>query len=145
MDIDLIAKRTEVVGTLIYYPFVLISLLIVSRLSVFDNWTWPVPLLIVIGLNGSYAAWSAFSLRKTAEKARREALRNLNDLLVARTAEGYGDGAEAKTARETISMIRAEERGAFAAISRHPLIGALLLPSGGAGIWALTQYLPSLF
>jgi hypothetical protein len=145
LDIDLIAKRTEVVGALIYYPFVLISLLIVSRISIFDNWTWPAPLLIVIGLNGGYAAWSAFSLRKTAEKARLEALRNLNDLLIARTAEGDGNKAEAQTARETISMITAEERGAFAAISHHPLIGALLLPSGGAGIWALTQYVPGLF
>ena len=95
LDIDLIAKRTEVVGALIYYPFVLISLLIVSRIPVFDNWTWPAPLLIVIGLNGGYAAWSAFSLRKTAEKARQEALRNLTDLLIARTAEECGTGAEA--------------------------------------------------
>jgi hypothetical protein len=145
LDIDLIAKRTEVVGALIYYPFVLISLLIVSRISVFDNWTWPVPLLIVIGLNGGYAAWSAFSLRETAEKARKEALRNLNDLFIAKTAEGSSNDADAKTAEETISMITAEERGAFAAISRHPLVGALLLPSGGAGIWVLTQYLPGLF
>jgi hypothetical protein len=145
LDIDLIATRTEVVGGLIYYPFVLITLMIVSRISLFDNWTWPVGLLIVIGGNGAYAAWSAWRLRRTAENARQIALKNLNDILIALTAEGKGPGAEAQTARETISMIKEEDRGAFAAISRHPLIGALLLPSGGAGIWALTQYLPGLF
>jgi len=145
LDIDLIATRTEVVGGLIYYPFVLITLMIVSRISLFDNWTWPAGLFIVIAGNGGYAAWSAWMLRRAAEDARQRALKNLNDILIARTAEGDAKGAVAETARETIAMIKAEERGAFAAISRHPLIGALLLPSGGAGIWALTQYLPGLF
>jgi hypothetical protein len=145
LDIDLIATRTAVVGSLIYYPFILITLMIVSRISLFDNWTWPAGLFIVIAGNGGYAAWSAWMLRRTAENARQIALKNLNDILIARTAEGLADGPEAQTARETISMITAEDRGAFAAISRHPLIGALLLPSGGAGIWALTQYLPGLF
>jgi hypothetical protein len=145
LDIDLIATRTEVVGSLIYYPFILITLMIVSRISLFDNWTWPVGLFIVIAGNGGYAAWSAWMLRRTAENARQTALKNLNDILIARTAEGNDQGPEAKTARETIAMIKAEERGAFNAISRHPLVGALLLPSGGAGIWALTQYLPGLF
>jgi hypothetical protein len=119
--------------------------MIVSRISLFDNWTWPAGLFIVIAGNGGYAAWSAWMLRRAAENARQRALKNLNDILIARTAEGRANEAEAQTARETIAMITAEERGAFAAISRHPLIGALLLPSGGAGIWALTQYLPGLF
>lgn len=145
LDIDLIATRTEVVGSLIYYPFVLITLLIVSRISLFDNWTWPPALFVALACNGGYAIWSAAMLRRTAEDARQAALKNLNDILIARTAEGQASGAEAQTARETIAMISAEDRGAFAAISRHPLIGALLLPSGGAGIWALTQYLPNLF
>lgn len=145
LDIELIATRTEVVGGLIYYPFVLITLMIVSRISLFDNWTWPAGLFIVIAGNGGYAAWSAWMLRRAAENARQRALKNLNAILIARTADGEGGEAEAQTARETIAMIKAEERGAFAAISHHPLVGALLLPSGGVGIWALTQYLPGLF
>lgn len=145
LDIDLIATRTEVVGNLIYYPFVLITLIIISRISLFDNWTWPAGLFIVIGGNGGYAAWSAWKLRRTAENARQTALKNLNAILISLTAYEKGTGPEAQTARETITMITNESRGAFAAISRHPLIGALLLPSGGAGLWALTQYLPGLF
>ena len=145
LDIDLIAMRTDVVGGLIYYPFVVITLLIVSRISLFDNWTWPPGLLAVIAGNGGYAAWSAAKLRTAAEEARQTALGKLNDILIARTAEGHGSEPEAQTARETIAIIQAERRGAFASISRHPLLGALLLPSGGAGLWALTQYLPGLF
>ena len=145
LDIDLIARRTDIVGGLIYYPLVVISLLIISRSGIFDHWTWPLPLLILLGFNAGYAVFSAVYLRRTAERARQSALQRLNDRLMAYTAAGHGDEKEAKTIRETANLIRAEDRGAFAAISQHPLAGALLLPSGSAGIWILLQYFPRLF
>jgi hypothetical protein len=145
LDIDLIARRTEIIGGLIYYPFVVISLLIISRSGIFDHWTWPLPLLILLGFNAGYAVFSAVYLRRTAERARQSALQRLNDRLMAYTAAGHGDEKEAKTIRETANLIRAEDRGAFAAVSQHPLAGALLLPSGSAGIWILLQYFPRLF
>jgi hypothetical protein len=145
LDIDLIARRTEIIGGFIYYPFVVISLLIISRSGIFDHWTWPLPLLILLGFNAGYAVFSAVYLRRTAERARQSALQRLNDRLMAYTAAGHGDEKEAKTIRETANLIRAEDRGAFAAISQHPLAGALLLPSGSAGIWILLQYFPRLF
>jgi hypothetical protein len=69
----------------------------------------------------------------------------LDDRLVAYTADGYSDSAEAKTVREASAMIRAENRGAFAAISDQPIARALLLPSGSAGLLALVQYFPRFF
>ena len=113
-----------------------------SRNALFDNWTWPFQLLIVIGGTAAYALWSAIRLRRTAEMARRRALESLNDRLIYKVAEGKGDSPEAQTAREMMTMIKEEGRGAFAPILQHPVFRALLLPSGGAGIWALTQYLP---
>jgi hypothetical protein len=145
LDIDLIARRTKIVGGFIYYPLIVISLLIISRSGIFDHWTWPLPLLILLGFNAGYAVFSAVYLRRTAERARQSALQRLNDRLMAYTAAGHGDEKEAKTIRETANLIRAEDRGAFAAISQHPLAGALLLPSGSAGIWILLQYFPRLF
>jgi hypothetical protein len=145
LKIDLIAQRTEVVGGLIYYPFVTISLFILSRAGIFDYWTWPLPILILVGFNAIYAAFSAAYLRRTAERARQHSLQRLNDRLIAYTADGGGKGKEARTIRETINLVRAEDRGAFAAISQHPLAGALILPTGSAGIWALLQYFPHLF
>lgn len=141
LDIDLIACRTDVVGGLIYYPFIVISFLIISRASIFDYWTWPLPILIIIGLNAG-AAFSAGYLRWTAEHARQRALRRLNERLIGYIAAGRGWGREAKIIREMSNLIRTEDRGAFAAISQHPLLRALLLPSGSAGIWALFQYFP---
>ena len=144
LDIDFIARATDFVGGLIYYPFILISLLIISRLGVFDHWTWPVALLIIVGFNAGYAAFSVIYLRRTAERARQRSLKRLHDMLISYTAMGEGDGKEAKTIREATTLIQSEDRGAFAAISQQPLAAALLLPSGSAGIWALLQFFPRL-
>jgi hypothetical protein len=144
LDIDFIARATDFVGRLIYYPFILISLVIISRLGVFDHWTWPVALLIIVAFNAGYAAFSVIYLRRTAELARQRSLKRLHDMLISYTATGQGDGKEAKTIREATTLIQNEDRGAFAAISQQPLAAALLLPSGSAGIWALLQFFPRL-
>src|SRR5262249_37632291 len=145
LDIDFIAQATDVVGRQIYYPFIVISLLIISRSAIFDHWTWPVALLIIVGLNAGYAAFSVIYLRRTAEGARQLALKRLHDMLMSYTAIGEAEGKEAKTIREVTTLIQNEDRGAFAAISQQPLVAALLLPSGSAGIWALLQFFPRLF
>ena len=68
MLIQLIAKRTEVVGKLIYFPFIVWVLIAVSRLRYFDNWRTPLGLAIVISL-GAILAWSCtVVLRRSAEK-----------------------------------------------------------------------------
>jgi hypothetical protein len=145
LDIDLIAKRTDVVSGLIYYPFFVLFLMIVSRMSLFDNWDWPLSLVLVLLFNGSYSAWSAFRLRNTAERAQTSALHRLSDFLVRYTAAGPDWKNHVDTIREMITAIRSERRGAFAAITQHPILGAILLPSGGLGIWAVTQYFPRFF
>ena len=37
IGLDFVAKRTKCIGSLIYFPFVLIALLIVSRSTIFAN------------------------------------------------------------------------------------------------------------
>jgi hypothetical protein len=88
------------------------------------------------------AVFSASYLRRSAERARTRVLQSLHDGLIARLAIGNGQSKEVQLIRETADLINTESRGAFAAISQHPLAGALLLPSGSAGIWALLQYFP---
>ena len=145
LDIDFIARATAFVGRQIYYPFIVISLLIISRSGVFDHWTWPLALLIIVAFNAGYAAFSVIYLRHTAEAARKISLKRLHDMLMSYTATGDADGKEAKTIREATTLIENDDRGAFAAISQQPLAAALLLPSGSAGIWALLQFFPRLF
>jgi hypothetical protein len=119
--------------------------LIISRSGVFDRWTWPVALLIIVGFNVGYAVFSVVYLRRTAENARKKSLKRLHDMLMAYMATGEDKGKEANTVREATTLIENDNRGAFAAISQQPLAAALLLPSGSAGIWALLQLFPRLF
>ena len=141
--IDLIAARTAVIGRLIYYPFILLALMMLSRLSYFDDWDLPVGLLIVFGLNALGAVFAARTLRRSAEDARQKAL---VDLARVRFHASVG-GGEAKyqrrlaAAQRAIEEIEAMRTGAFGPFSDNPLVGALLLP-GGAGLVALAQYLP---
>jgi hypothetical protein len=146
LSIDFIAVQSAFVGGLIYYPFIVVSLLVISRLGVFDHWTSPIAPLIVWGwFNAGYAAFCVGYLRHTAERARRRSLQRLQDMLISYTAIGEGEGKEAKTIREATMLIENDDRGAFAPVSQQFPVTALLLPSGSAGIWALLQFFPRLF
>lgn len=64
LDIRFIAMRTEVVGNVIYLPFIIYFLIIISRISLFDNWDWPVGLLIILASNVALALLAAILLRR---------------------------------------------------------------------------------
>jgi hypothetical protein len=66
--------------------------MILARLPFFDRWTWPVSLIVVMGLNSLIALLSVYRLRITAEKARSFALERLNTHLV--TAIGRPEESE---------------------------------------------------
>ncbi len=64
IDIEVIGKRTKVVGKLIFYPFLLLFLMIFSRSTLFDRWTWPIPLILVFAANSAYAIYCVFCTLK---------------------------------------------------------------------------------
>ena len=69
MLIQLIAKRTEVVGNLIYYPFIVWFIIFLSRLYYFDNYHAPIGLAIVIFMCALLAWACAFMLRRARQKS----------------------------------------------------------------------------
>jgi hypothetical protein len=142
-DIQFFAERTETVGQLIFYPFATLFLIIVARSNVFDRWDWPPSIILILGLNSLYAVYGVLCLRRAAEKARKRALLNLNKKLV-RALSTPSSGLADKF-RVLIKEVESCERGAFAPVSQQPVIKAVLLPFGGAGIVALFNYLPKIF
>jgi len=144
LDISLIAQRTAVVGQLIYYPFIVLFVMIVSRIRYFANWDWPLGLLVVFGFNAAGAVFAALTLRRAAERAREDALGRLRRLLFAAVAEGKSSEPLAATARRLVEDIQSVRVGAFGSFAENPVVGALLLPSGATGLVALAQYLPAL-
>jgi hypothetical protein len=138
-DILLISKRTEAVGRLIYYPFIILSLLIVARLNCFDNWSWSPVVILILSMHFSLALYAAWRLPKAAREYRDKVLERLQRrrrqalMLAQRTPEAIDT---------LIEEVQSTHQGAFSYLWEQPAIRALLLPSGGIGLATLLQFLP---
>jgi hypothetical protein len=138
-DILFISRRTEAVGRLIYYPFVILSLLIVARLRFFYYWVWSPVLIVAMSLHFSVALYAAWRLPKVATVYRDKVLERLKRrrrqalILAQRTPEAIDT---------MIEEVQSTHQGAFSYLWEQPAIRALLLPSSGIGLATLLQYLP---
>ncbi len=140
-EIFFVAQRTQVVAPLIWYPLIVLTLMIVARLSFFDNWTWPASLVLIAAITAAWVLGSAILLRRAAEQLRETAL---NDL---RRFRLLGQESEAKreTFDELITEIRDLKMGAFAPLTEQPFIRAALFPGAALGLLAVGQRLFDLF
>jgi hypothetical protein len=142
LKVELIAHRTEAVGTLIYYPFLVLPIMIVSRLSYFDRWDWPLSLVLVVGANAVLAIVAALFLRRSAEEARLDIISSLRQkrLDLTKPTEEENKGWLPRI-EKALGEIAGERRGAFAPITQNPIVGALLLPSGTMGLAFALEFL----
>lgn len=140
-EIFFVAERTQIVARLIWYPIVALSLMFVARSSFFDNWTWPVSLMVVLALNAAWPIGSAVLLRRAAEQLRDAALSNLQLLRI----RGHADPAKREMFDELIEEIRGLKKGAFAPLTEQPFVRAIIVPSGGLGLIALAQRFLDIF
>lgn len=159
LAVRLIADRSDVVGSLVTYPFIALFVMLVSRNGFFDQWHWSVPLIVIFSLTSFYALSAAWGLRRAAERARGQAMDRLRERVSCalggkRPDEEVGEDvppegvppAEAADLRARQLELMAEEirqtrTGAFTPWSRHPIIKALLIPIGGLGAVALLDTL----
>ncbi len=140
IDLVFVSKRTKCVTTFIYYPFLIIALLVVSRSRLFANYGVSFPDLITTGIALLIVIGCAVALRLSAEALRASALRRLNDRIMA--ARQSQDGERLAGQLELLSRRVEELRdGAFTPFSQQPLVRAMLLPLGSFGGTALLEYL----
>ena len=132
-NIQLVATYTEGISALVYYPCVVLLILIVARHRVFDDWSWPLPLLLVFGVSFLLAAAVAFVLRYSAKSGRSRLVRAVRKR--ARSEPSF------RAARlETLAdEIEAEQRGAFSHVVSNPVLRASLIPSSGIGLLKLLE------
>ena len=97
-----------------------------------------VDMILLMSVSSLYAIWAAFTLRSAAERARKQVLGRLRDRYLT-CVSGGKDSQRASALKELIEEVTSVRSGAFAPISQHPVLGALLLPSGGLGVWALVE------
>lgn len=139
MEVDLIGRRTEVVTRLIYYPFIIITLLVLARSSTFDNWTTPPQLVVVFGLTMVIALAAAIALRLAVENSRGAALDHLTAKL--QRAEQVGEERIAAEIRILIGRVRDTRRGAFSPFSQQPWLKAVLIPLGSLSAVPILEFL----
>jgi Flp pilus assembly protein TadB len=138
LDVQLVALRTDVVGRLVYFPLLVMMLLIGSHLTVFDNWSWPPGTVVVYVASAALSVVAARWLRRAAERARQNALARLHERWVCYLGKGekHGDALQ-----QVMEEVRTESRGAFSFLAQYPVLAGILLPSGGLGAYVLIEYL----
>ena len=140
-EIFFVAQRTQAVAPLIWYPLLVLTLLVVARSSFFDNWTWPASVVLIFAITAAWALGSTFLLRRAAEQLRETAL---NDLRRFRLLDQESE-AKRKTFDELMAEIRDLKMGAFAPLTEQPFIRAVLFPGATLGLLAVGQRLLDIF
>ena len=140
-EVFLVAQRTQAVAPLIYYPLIVLALVIVARSSFFDNWTWPASAILLYAILAVWVVGSTILLTLTAEELRATALDELRFFRVL----GQESEARRQTFDEMISEISDLKTGAFLPLREQPFIRAIIFPSGGLGLLAVGQRLLDIF
>jgi hypothetical protein len=164
--IRLIAHRTDAVGRIAYYPLLLLFLLALSSNSYFGDWDWPIGIIVVCAGTTAIAILGPIILRCSAEGARSKALERLGiKLRYAKPAKSSSPAAPVGKGKpvpkrapvrpkapaappldyrglltDMIARVEAERGGAFSLLSQYPFLAAIILPSGGFGVWVILEY-----
>jgi hypothetical protein len=133
LDVALLAQRTEAIMPLVYYPYVVIFLMIAARSPYFAGWHWPGSVLAILSTLLLITVYDYLTLRQAAERVRADSVQALQDTMLS-LPRGDDRRDRLQTLKEVIQNTNS---GAFALFSRNPIVGAVLLPCAGLGAWAL--------
>lgn len=136
MKIELIAQRTEVVNRLVRYPFIVLLITMVARNHYFDNWSFPLTMIVGWTVNVWLAIAAALLLYRAAERARDVSLVKLNQQVLQGLDRGTAGEPDVKLTRQVIEDIEGMSQGAFVPLWQQPVI-----ESSFYGVLALLQYL----
>ncbi len=137
LKLHIVAERTAEVGKLIFYPFIIIILLLFSRINYFDDWGFPQSLAIITSSLIAIALYTAVKLRQEAETVRSEFLEKLNmDKLTVGGSVSLDDKPTLTQIDELIENVSQLRKGAFQPFIEQPLVKATLLLLGGVGLSA---------
>ena len=78
--VTLVAKRTRVVDQLIYYPLIAIMLMLIARMSYFDNIAFPLHVGFTVILSISLLLYAGAKLRIEAVQLKRTAINAIKNL-----------------------------------------------------------------
>jgi hypothetical protein len=159
IDLEFIALRTMCVTRLIYFPFIVLSLFLVSRSAAFDDWYMPATGIVLAVLGASVALACAVALRYAVEASRRFAMEQLRDEIIRVSGEAPATSAPGSEQSDPVDYVRPVDppkpvqltlllqrmehlhEGAFAPFWQQPLLKAVLLPFATLGGTSLLDYM----
>lgn len=143
LDVFLSADLTERLGNIVYFPFLIIFMLLLSRLTWFDNWTMPAGLIAIIAISAAYAIYCSANLQFAARRIKKNAREHLQQrraqVLAGNSASGSNYDlnnhlAQIDTLIDDLDQLK---RGAFRPWHQQPVIKAFLLLMSSASIFTL--------
>ena len=138
-SIRFIAQRTDAVDELIYFPLAILTLGVLSRARVFDNWDFPLALGSLFIYGALYVLFNALQVQREAKKRKEELMDQLERQRI--YCNALGEEKEEEFLKLLIEDTQSFKKGAFMPLGEHPFYKALLLPFSGFGIMALLEYL----
>ena len=144
LGIELIAERTTVIGNFIYFPFIIIVLLIIGRHGYIDNWDF-------LPCAGHYLlpqcdtrCRECAGVAKIGRKSPARGYQRLESRLIQLSGQVPEEIKQRQQIEWAIHTIKNNKRGAFLPFTQHPIFGAAIaLPSGGYGLLLLLEYFAS--
>jgi hypothetical protein len=154
LNLTFVAMRTSCIMRLIYYPFIMIALLIVSRSTVFDNFAASGTILISHAVSLAVVAGCVVWLRVEAEQSRKTTKAKLDEMLTNALIAAKTDDEKrpqpsrpgphqerAAHLRGLVEKVDALQEGAFSPFSQQPLVKAVLVPLTTYGGTYLVEHL----
>lgn len=133
IDMRFVARFTARIGPLLYFPFLLLALMIVARWSAFDNWDFTPGLVIVLAVSFVLACFNAIRMQRAASHARKSALGRLQALAIRVNGGADPDYPAMPVVQTLIKAIQDLREGAFVPFVEQPLVRAVLIPFSSAG------------
>lgn len=130
-----IAAGTRQLAYTGYFPFVVMALILVARITFFDKWTFTAPLAIINLTNAVLLVYAAISIRREAGRLQEKVLERLHRRLAIEQSNPEGASNSYKEAIEYVKNIR---EGAFRSWLQDPIFESL---GGISGLLILEQIL----
>lgn len=158
LDVEFVGLHTKAIGKLFKFPFIVLSIMWIARNKFFDNWTWPLPMSIIFGLNAIIVFLCAFLIRRAAAQVRKAAVADLQKIelksmeashkphtwtVVDETGHRQTLQATnyAEKVRHLIEEISSVSMGSYTSWIKDSAVQALLIPGVGYGLITLFEKL----
>lgn len=142
LDIRFIAELTQIAGKAIYYPGIVLLVLIASRSDVFDNWHWTPAAFIIMAAYFFILSFCAVTTKSASTTAKALSLQRVEDLgrhWSRKVTKGDAFGGDEDESEYVTEQINSIHNGAYGWLLHGPIAGMILVLVGGYSLIQLIE------